>query len=190
MARRTRWRNRKITGNLARVNRRDDEPDLEALEPSGFDGLFEQPTADDRLDASPARPGRRRSQAFVAIAVLLAAGVGSAITLAMTDGNRSTSPPPSPTSTSVISQNVVTRIDQPTHIGGWTIIATDFQRASTLPVKARVGQPSINAPLSHVWLIADLVVVNDTSEIRSTSVVLQTRCRWSRRPGRTEIEGT
>jgi hypothetical protein len=150
------------------MSRRDEAHDLETLVPSAVEGLDERRAVTESTDRSPPRPRRRRSQVFAALAFMLAGVLlGSALTLTLSDRNRPTPAPPAITPTSVVAQNVVTRLRQPTQIGDWTIVAKDFERASNfVGLKSPSGPQGVNAPPGYVWLIADLTVNNRGNETR------------------------
>jgi hypothetical protein len=150
------------------MSRRDEAHDLETLKPSAVEGVDDRPSVDESADLSPSTSRLRRSQVLAALTFVLAGVLlGSALTLSLSDRDRPTPTPPSIAPTSVLAQNVVTRLRQATQIGDWTIVAKDFERASNfVGLKSPSGPQGVNAPPGQVWLIADLTVKNRGSETR------------------------
>jgi hypothetical protein len=121
--------------------------DLEALEPTRDPAPIEQ----------TARPTRAapRSRTVGALTLLLAAALGSTLTIAIgyiTRGSGRATVASTATSNTTVASNVVSRVRQPARLDGWTIVVESYRLTSVVEQQA--------APAGHKWLVAELTVTN------------------------------
>jgi hypothetical protein len=119
--------------------------DLEDLEPIRDPAPVEQ----------AARPTRVQPRAVGALALLLAAALGSTLTIAIghiTHGSGRANVGSPSTSSTALPSTSASRVREPTQLDGWTIVVESYHLASVFEQQRVLA--------GHKWLIAELAVTN------------------------------